>query len=78
MSFKELSSLKGNCSEVDCLLKKYHQIEHKIKYLAGNVPRNGSMKVVILKLEQFELKREIQKFLGKESDIANSKGKHKI
>lgn len=68
-----ISTLKGKYSELDCLLEKYNQIEHKIKNISGGVQRNGSMVVVILKLEKLELKREIQKFLGKESDMASSK-----
>ncbi|HCU0389945.1 TPA: DUF465 domain-containing protein [Escherichia coli] len=66
---KSIFTLKGKYPEFDCLLEKYNQIEQKIKHLSGGEQRNGSMVVVILKLERLELKREIQKFLEEKIDV---------
>ncbi|HAX5210270.1 TPA: DUF465 domain-containing protein [Escherichia coli] len=65
--YRELiSKLKGKHNRFDVLFEKHNQLDHEIKRLE-NIPSSGSTKIVALKLEKLETKREIQKILEQES-----------
>ncbi|EHY2145007.1 DUF465 domain-containing protein [Escherichia coli] len=67
--YRELiSALKGNHKRFDSLFEKHNKLDHEIKRIEDEFGSAYSTKVVRLKLEKLEIKREIQKILEDESE----------
>ena len=67
--YRELiSALKGNHKRFDSLFEKHNKLDHEIKRIEDEFGSAYSTKVVRLKLEKLEIKREIQKILEAESE----------
>ncbi|EHJ4624565.1 DUF465 domain-containing protein [Escherichia coli] len=67
--YRELiSALKGNHKRFDSLFEKHNKLDHEIKRIEDEFDSAYSTKVVRLKLEKLEIKREIQKILEDESE----------
>ncbi|ENJ7144003.1 DUF465 domain-containing protein [Escherichia coli] len=62
-----ISQLKGKHNRFDNLFEKHNQLDHDIRQLESAPGGDYSMKIVKLKLEKLEIKREIQKILEEES-----------
>ncbi|EOT8254653.1 DUF465 domain-containing protein, partial [Escherichia coli] len=62
------SALKGNHKRFDSLFEKHNKLDHEIKRIEDEFGSAYSTKVVRLKLEKLEIKREIQKILEDESE----------
>ncbi|MGG7246434.1 DUF465 domain-containing protein [Escherichia coli] len=72
--YRELiSKLKGKHRHFDNLFEKHNKLDHEIKKLENTPSHDYSMKIVRLKLEKLDIKREIMKILEEES---RSKIKH--
>ncbi|MEA1172912.1 DUF465 domain-containing protein [Escherichia coli] len=67
--YRELiSALKGNHKRFDSLFEKHNKLDHEIKRIEDEFGSAYLTKVVRLKLEKLEIKREIQKILEDESE----------
>ncbi|ENO2247203.1 DUF465 domain-containing protein [Escherichia coli] len=67
--YRELiSALKGNHKRFDSLFEKHNKLDHEIKRIEDKFGSAYSTKVVRLKLEKLETKREIQKILEDASE----------
>lgn len=69
--YRELiSALKGKHKRFDLLFEKHNKLDHEIKRLEGEDRRGYSRRIVKMKLEKLELKREIQKLLKEFSECS--------
>ncbi|MEB7742459.1 DUF465 domain-containing protein [Escherichia coli] len=67
--YRELiSKLKGKHNRFDLLFEKHNRLDHEIKQLESTPASAYSMKIVKMKLEKLETKKEIQKILEQESE----------
>lgn len=67
---ERISALKGKHKRFDSLFEKHNKLDREIKRLEGEDGRGYSMKIVKMKLEKLELKREIQKILEDQGEEA--------
>ncbi|HBC1012936.1 TPA: DUF465 domain-containing protein [Escherichia coli] len=65
-----ISRLKGKHSRFDVLFEKHNRLDHEIKQLENSAAGYFSRKIVQLKLDKLEIKREIQQILEEEADRA--------
>ena len=64
---ERIFALKGKHKRFDSLFEKHNKLDHEIKRLEDEDGRGYSMKIVRMKLEKLELKRELPKILEGES-----------
>lgn len=62
-----ISKLKGHHARFDSLFEKHNQLDHEIRREEGDDGAGYSLRVVQMKLDKLNIKREIQKILEEES-----------